>query len=516
MGAPRGSLSMRTRIVLMNTAILAALFGAIGAALPPLVRAAMYRSIDRELLDRTRRFAGPPPGPGLRFPGGRGLPDGPQAPDEANSPSSPARPGPPDEQPDEPAGGPGTPRGPFGPPEPPTVAGTVLRPREIPLKPEARRPAPPAPWDASALRTAQSHRPVYSTVAVDGEPVRVLSVALPPDGEPRSILQIPYPLSEVERAVGGLSATLLALAPLALLAAGAGGYFLTGRALRPVSRMTVAAEEIGAADLARRIPVEGDDEFARLATTFNGMLERLGTAFGERERLIAQLREMVERQRRFTADASHELKTPLTAIKANTSLLLSGSPDEHDYREATKEIDSAASLMARLVQDLLLLARSDAGQLVRESLPVPLVVPIARAVEQVRRGSAAHVCSEVPPDIVVSGEEDALTRLFANLLDNAARHTPENGSIRVRAGLLADEVVVEVEDSGSGIAPEHLPHVGERFYRVDTHRARAHGGTGLGLAICREIAAAHGGSLEIASTVGRGTTVTVRLPLSTN
>lgn len=484
---------MRARIVLMNTLILAALFGAVGVSLPPLVRSTMLRSIDSELRNRAERFLGGPP-PGPRF---RGEPDGP--PEEG-----PGGFNPPERR------GPGRP---MMPPEPPTEAGTVLRPRQVPLNMEPGAPVPPEPWDPKAFTEAASRRLVWSTIRVDGEPVRVLSVPFPPRGVVESVLQMPYPLAEVERAVSGLIGTLLALAPLALLASAAGGYVVTGRALRPVARITAAAGQIGARDLEQRIPVEGDDEFARLAATFNGMLERLDLAFDERERLIARLREAVEQQRRFTADASHELKTPLTAIKANTSLLLSGSPTPEEYREATAEIDEAAGAMSRLVQDLLLLARSDAGQLAREKTPVPLAEPIQRAAAQVRKTSAAPIRVEAPPDLIVNGHEDALARLFSNLLDNAARHTPAEGSITVQATADHGFATVRVIDTGSGIPREHLPHLGERFYRVDTHRARAHGGSGLGLAICREIAAAHNGDLSIASTIGKGTTVTVRLPL---
>jgi signal transduction histidine kinase len=399
------------------------------------------------------------------------------------------------------------------PPEPPTEAGTVLRPRLIPLNVQPGAPSPPEPWDPKGFAESSSRQLVWSTIDVDGEPVRVLSVPFPPRGPVESVLQMPYPLSEVERAVSGLIGTLLALAPVALLAAAAGGYALTGRALRPVARITAAAEQIGARDLERRIPVEGEDEFARLAATFNGMLARLDLAFDERERLIAQLREAVEQQRRFTADASHELKTPLTAIKANTSLLLSGSPTAEEYHEATAEIDEAAGAMSRLVQDLLLLARSDAGQVAREKTAVLLVEPIQRAAAQIRKTAAAPICVDVPPHLIVNGHEDALARLFANLLDNAARHTPADGAITVKASEDCGFAVVSVIDTGSGIASEHLPHLGERFYRVDAHRARAYGGSGLGLAICREIAAAHNGDLSITSEVGKGTTVTIRLPV---
>lgn len=228
---------------------------------------------------------------------------------------------------------------------------------------------------------------------------------------------------------------------------------------------------------------------------------------------MARLQRLIVQQRRFTADASHELKTPLTVIKANTSLALGDPTLDEDSRQTLGDIDRAAEMMSRLVQDLLLLARSDEGQLGRDRVELSLGDVLARAASGVRRPGRAPVTLEIaesPPR--VWGNEDELVRLFGNLLENAARHTPPTGRITVTANHAASTVRVRVCDTGTGIAPEHLPHLGERFYRVDPARARKDGGSGLGLAISRSIAEAHGGTLMFESKLGTGTVVTVTLP----
>ena len=250
----------------------------------------------------------------------------------------------------------------------------------------------------------------------------------------------------------------------------------------------------------------GKDEFSELAGTFNGMLGRLELAF-------TRLGQALEQQRRFTADASHELRTPLTIIKANTSLALEEERSNAEYRRALEAADRAADATNRIVQDLLLLARGDAGQLRMELRPLHINEVLERAVEAFESFSTAPIAREwTEPSLLVPGDSHHLLRLFSNLLENAVRHTPPTGRITVTAGAEGDSAVVRITDTGEGIPPEHLPHVCERFYRVDAARARRHGGTGLGLAICQSIAEAHHGSLAIESVVGLGTTVIVRLP----
>jgi signal transduction histidine kinase len=477
--------SLRARVVAWNILTLAVLLGALGATLPFLVRSAMLASVDRDLVDRAHRFLDhPPPEAGL-------------PPPPARDADFPAPPFPPSRR--RPPGG-----------RPPEAEGT-LRPRF--LYTAVADTNGPTPWDRQVLAQAAQGRAVYSTVTHGGEPLRVLSLPVPPRGPVLGVLQVPYSLAELHRAIAGLNRTLLLLAPLALLCAGVGGSLLTGRALRPVQQIAHAAQRIGADALHERLPAHGDDEFARLAATFNRMLARLEEAFATQQQLIARLRTLVEQQRRFTADASHELRTPLTAIKANASLTLSGDTRPEEWRRSMEEINTAASAMARLVDDLLLLARSDSGQLARDPIELPLRELVVQAIARVRAPDRAPITLGVEDEaLTVHGCEDELTRLFSNLLENAARHTPADGTITVTARREADSVLIDVADSGCGIAPEHLPHLGERFYRVDTARARADGGSGLGLSICRGIAEAHGGEISFRSTPGAGTTARVTLP----
>ncbi len=283
--------------------------------------------------------------------------------------------------------------------------------------------------------------------------------------------------------------------------AAVGGAFLTGRMILPVRDMTRAAGRIGAQDLSQRLPAAGHDEFSELAATFNGLLERLEKAF--------------EQQRRFTADASHELRTPLTAILANTSLTLAGPATLAESTQALQATQRAATRMNRIVQDLLGLARSDAGQVEMDLEPIPIRPLLEAAVEALAGSNHAPVHFDVPPEpLFIVGDDHALTRLFTNLLDNAARHTSPSGRITVTASRESSLVNVTVADTGEGIPPEHLPHVCERFYRVDPARARAGGGTGLGLAISQSIIEAHGGTLSLESQVAVGTRVCVTLSVA--
>jgi signal transduction histidine kinase len=363
------------------------------------------------------------------------------------------------------------------------------------------------PLDRRSLARSFAGQEVYSTVRAGtpwvGAPVRVLSVPVERRGRVERVLQLAYPLAGVFQELDGLTRTLLALVPLGLLAAGLGAAFLTGRALRPVGEIAAAAERLGGHNLSGRLPVSGHDEFTALADSFNALLARLEEAF--------------DRQRRFTADASHELRTPLSIIKANTNLALEHPPASlmpiDRYHEIITAIDAAANRQHRLVEELLFLARADAGGLARDVGPVCLLEVLEEAAEAVEGPRPACVRIEVAdPGLMVPGSGSELTRLFTNLLQNAVRHTPPPGTVTVTGAADGESVVVTVMDTGEGIPSEHLPHLGERFYRVDAARASEGGRTGLGLAICRSIVQAHGGRMTIESTVGQGTTVRVALP----
>jgi heavy metal sensor kinase len=342
------------------------------------------------------------------------------------------------------------------------------------------------------------------TITAGTEPLRVLSRPLYRGTEQVGILQVGVSYLETQTLLESLTLLFLILVPCALLVAGVGGLLLTSTMLRPVRAIIHAADALNPEDLSQRLPVVGNDEFAHLATTMNRMLARLEEAFQKLTRAIAH-------ERRFNADASHELRTPLTAIKANTSLALRGERTPAQYREALQAIDQGAETMHRLVQDMLLLARSDSGQLAVEGQALDTAALLRDAVALLPRDGAPVEIAVAPEAAEMHGDPHHLQRLLVNLLDNARRHTPPTGRITVSAARAAG-VTLTVADTGEGIAPEHLSHLGERFYRVDDARARQHGGTGLGLAICHSIVDAHRGTMTFASTPGEGTTVTVLLP----
>ena len=288
---------------------------------------------------------------------------------------------------------------------------------------------------------------------------------------------------------------------VALALAWAGGTFLAARALRPVDRITRAAEQIGSEDLSLRLEHRGpDDELGRLTAAFNGMIDRLERDF--------------ERQQRFTADASHELRTPLAVIRSLAEVALASPRDEaHDARTFAGICEESERL-TRLVESLLTLARADEGHvppLVDVDLDEVALDAAARIVERARRQDVTLAVR--PSDgYEVRGDSSLLTQLVLNLLDNALRHTPAGGRITLTVEPADAGVSLAVADTGSGIAAEHLPRLFERFYRVDQARSRSAGSFGLGLAICDWIARVHGGRLSVESEVDVGTTFRLWLP----
>lgn len=384
----------------------------------------------------------------------------------------------------------------------------------------------PMPLDLDALADVLQGKPAeYTIVSSEGEDLRIYTHPGYSRDDRKGAVQVAYPLKDVYRAISGLDMALLLLVPVGLIGAWGMGMALTTRVLRPVHHMTQSAARLGAEDLAQRLPVSGNDEFSELAGTFNGLLGRLDTAF-------QQQRQMLQLQQRFTADASHELKTPLTIIKGRASMAAARATADEKSRHAFREIDEAANTMSRLVQDLLLLARSDEGQMGRNRVQMLVRELVGTAVNRSAREEGATIQIDIAPDdLTLFGNQEELVRLLRNLMDNALHYTPAEGTIRVTARPTSDPtiagdhagmlfagtvhrqsgVVLTVADTGQGIAPEHLPHLGERFYRVDGSRTRPTGGTGLGLSICRSIVSAHNGTLHFQSTQGVGTTVTIIL-----
>ncbi|AIE84187.1 ATP-binding protein [Fimbriimonas ginsengisoli] len=357
-------------------------------------------------------------------------------------------------------------------------------------------PHPPGPYEWHSFRVASSGTTDYRPITLDGEAARLISYPVVSGGQVRFVIETVRSVREQDRTVRHLDGVLIHLIPFALIVAIFGGAFLTGRALKPIRWMAEAAETIDGENLGRRLPETRPDELGRLAAVFNRMLGRLESSF--------------DSQSRFIADASHELRTPLTAMKANTSLALSGPPSTEEYRVALQCADRAADRMTRLVNDLLFLSRSDAGQLEPVREPVVVAEVVDSVFDMFRSQATAggvKLESEVDRSLVIGSDARYLERLLSNLVANALRHTPPGGRVTISA----TPTEIRVRDTGCGIAPEHLPHLFDRFYRVDPSRSRSDGGTGLGLPICQGIARALGGSISLSSKPGVGTEVTFTL-----
>ena len=287
-----------------------------------------------------------------------------------------------------------------------------------------------------------------------------------------------------------------------IILAGIGGLFLAERALKPVQQITKTAQNIEGSDLSQRINVKTDDELGMLASTLNEMIGRLEESFN--------------RQRQFTADASHELRTPLAIMQAEATLALSKERAPDDYRKSLETISQESVYMSSVIGKLLFLARSDAGkeQLTFEDVELKgLITGLASNIEALAQDKGIKFAVDAHEELMVSGDKVKLRQLFINILENAVRYTPTAGHISVSLVKQESNAVVSISDTGIGIPPEHLPHIFERFYRVDKARARADGGVGLGLAIAKIITESHKGKIEVESELGKGTTFRISIPV---
>jgi heavy metal sensor kinase len=334
-----------------------------------------------------------------------------------------------------------------------------------------------------------------------GPPYRLLALRRTGRGAPTALV-VAAPLADVDRSVQRLRLLLLVAGPIALALAGGGGWLLTRAALAPVDRMTEQAGAIGAARLGDRVSVpDAADELTRLARTLNGMLERI-------ERGVVE-------QRRFVADASHELRTPLAVMRAELEVALrTHGPD--DDREVLASAAEEVARMSKIVDDLLTLAHRDENRLELLLEPVDLgeiAGGVAAQLRPLADEAKVRLTVEAAPGAVVLADRTRLTQVVSNLVDNAVKYTGAGGTVQVEVWAEPDGAGLAVGDTGAGIAPEHLPKVFDRFYRLDAARTRAQGGSGLGLAICRELVEAHGGRLWAESSLGVGSTFSLALPI---
>jgi signal transduction histidine kinase len=304
-----------------------------------------------------------------------------------------------------------------------------------------------------------------------------------------------------------LVGTILVVLPLILIASVTASYFIAGSALEPIERLINEVEAItDGRSLHRRLPADlGNDELSRLGTTLNAMIARLETSFGA--------------LRRFTADASHELKTPLTVLRADVERAMHPGAQGSEAMQALEEALQETARMSDLVDSLLTLARADEGRFDLHREPValgPLVRDVFETAAILGEDARLSVSMSVLEEGVVDGDARRLRQLFLNLITNAIKYTPQGGRVELSLShRLGDEIAFTVRDSGIGMSASDLAHVFERFWRADRARSRTseRGGFGLGLAISQWIAQAHGGRIAVQSRLGRGTVFTVTLPL---
>ncbi len=351
----------------------------------------------------------------------------------------------------------------------------------------------------------------YDTVKTQkGELLRVVTLrAKDPDGPGSYFIRLGHSLESFQKATRRTLILLGIATPLALLLGSYGGLLLANQALRPVDRMTRAAEQIAAGDLSERVPEPASmDEMGRLAATFNDMISRLQAAF--------------ERQKQFTSDASHELRTPLAVMRGDIEVTLRRERSSEEYKRALTSNLEEIMRLSRLVEDLLTLARGDTGRIELRCEPVDLndlcrrmteyITPLADQREQTLIYDPPPGAGTAP--VTLNADVLRIKQLLLNLLDNAIKYTEPRGKITL--GLKTDEkaATITVTDTGRGIPPEDLPHIFERFFRRSAKTAdRTAAGFGLGLSIVKWIVDSHGGRIEAKSELGKGTKFIVRLPL---
>jgi heavy metal sensor kinase len=319
------------------------------------------------------------------------------------------------------------------------------------------------------------------------------------------VVQVGQSLSHVHHVLQRLILVLLAVGGMALVLCALSSYWLTGRAFAPIQRLIQTARRIKAGDLRQRVSIPpARDELQFLAVTLNEMLDSLD--------------QMVSRQRRFVADASHELRTPVAVIRNKTSIALLHQQTMEEYVTILQGVNTETERLGHLLSDLLALSRGDEGRVKFEQEPVRLDLLAKATVTQTEwlaDERAIHLSIQAEQPVTIVGDETRFIQVLLNLLDNALHYTAPGGNVQVSIETTQHVARLIVRDTGIGIAPEHLPHIFERFYRADPARDQSSSSnSGLGLAIVDWIVRAHGGSIEVESTLQEGSCFTLTLPLA--
>lgn len=347
--------------------------------------------------------------------------------------------------------------------------------------------------------------PWQATVTAHNEQaVRVYSVVLSDNGKVFGVLQVGESLAQLTATLQSITIALLVIAPFVLLLGAVGSYWLAKRAFRPILHLTRTAREIKAGDLHRRVPIpRARDEVHDLALTLNEMIGRLDQAFTQ--------------QRRFVADASHELRTPVTVLRSITDVALEEPLGLEEYVEILREINAESERLGQLINNLLTLARADEEQMPLDCEPVRmdlLALDVVATMEPLAVERGIELQAQVLEPATALGDTARLIQVMMGLLDNALTYTNAGGTVTLTVEVRGAKASLMVRDTGIGIAKEDAAHIFERFYRADPARSRVAGGSGLGLSIADWVVRAHGGSINVESQVGQGSTFTVALPLA--
>ncbi len=356
----------------------------------------------------------------------------------------------------------------------------------------AQLPAPDGPWTVGQRRVLPAPTPPSGPAPAEAKPGEVKY--------PELILTAGVPLGPVRATLRTVGLALVVVSLLIWTTALAAGRWVCRRALAPVVRVAAAAETMGVADLAERLPRPGtEDELDGLVRSFNGLLDRLQESF--------------DRQRRFTGDASHQLRTPLTAILGQIEVALRRPRPAEEYERVLAGVQRQARHLHQIVEALLFLSRADAETRLPGLEPVDLAGWVAAHLESWRehpRAGDLHVVNKAGTPVPVLAHPVLLAELLDNLLDNAAKYSPPGSPITVVVRGDGSEVVLAVEDRGPGLSPEELAHVFDPFFRTPDARRRGVAGVGLGLAITARLANAMGARVEAESTLGQGSCFAVR------
>jgi two-component system, OmpR family, sensor kinase len=361
------------------------------------------------------------------------------------------------------------------------------------------------PLTSSALNSAVRGEITFETfVNSQQQRIRVLTFPVVEEGKVVNILQVGGSLRDVEKVLREVRFTLFSVLPALFLLALGGGWVLARKALQPVDAMALAARQITAENLSRRIPVqEAQNELGRLAETFNAMIEELENA--------------IQRIRQFSADASHELRTPLTILKGETEMALRQARTPEEYQQTLVSGLEEIDRISRIVEELFLLSKADLGEARLEMKPMelaPLISETVLQMELLAKEKDLDLHLEEVASLSITGDSDRIRELLLNLIENAIRYTPSKGRITLSLRRESENALIAVSDTGIGIPKEDLSKVFDRFYRSDGARALHPKGSGLGLSISRWIVDAHRGEITVTSEPQRGSTFQIRLPIA--